>query len=75
MQKTVETNELSLVIENWLDTLSKADRALFVRRYWYGDSVKTLSKAVCCKENTLSVRLLRLRQSLKNFLESEGYEI
>lgn len=75
VQKTVEANELSEIIDNWLMTLSKSDRALFVKRYWYGDSVSKLSKEVGCKENTLTVRLLRLRRSLKEFLEGEGYAI
>lgn len=68
---TDETH-LKAVIEKFLDGLNKESRVLFVRRYWYGDSVKDIAKILHFTENQTSVRLHRLREDLKRHLEKEG---
>lgn len=73
LEKTVETRALGQAIDRFLDTLSKQNRILFLRRYWYGDSVKALAAALGMKESALSVRLLRIRNSLKDYLYKEGF--
>lgn len=70
---TLDGRELGRAIDCWLATLSPENRALFLRRYWFGDSVKDLSKAFGATENALSVRLSRLRAALKQHLTKEGY--
>ena len=57
----------------WLRTLSKENRAIFLRRYWFGDSIKDIAAATGLKENAVSVRLNRLRDKLKDYLYMEGY--
>ena len=64
---------LGRAIDAWLDTLNKENRAIFLRRYWFGDSVKDIATALHMKENAVSVRLSRLRDSLKAYLIKEGY--
>ncbi|NLL39031.1 MAG: sigma-70 family RNA polymerase sigma factor [Clostridiales bacterium] len=68
----VETDEISEVISNWLYTLPKDDRVLFLRRYWYGDSLKKLADECGTTQNRLAGRMYRLRQNLKGALEKEG---
>lgn len=72
MERQLERLELSQLINDWLDQLSPDDRALFVRRYWYGDAVNALAQSSSQSPNQLSQRLLRLRKKLKAVLESEG---
>lgn len=67
-----ESKEITAAINKWLEKQKKEDRIIFVKRYWYGDSVAELSQKTKIAENKLSSRLFRLRQSLKNFLEKEG---
>ena len=67
----IETKALSRLISDWLNTLPKEDRILFVRRYWYGDSVKELASAIGTTPNKLARRMYRLRSNLKDFLEKE----
>jgi RNA polymerase sigma-70 factor (ECF subfamily) len=57
----------------WLRTLSKENRAIFLRRYWFGDSIKDIAAATGLRENAVSVRLNRLRDKLKDYLYMEGY--
>ncbi len=63
---------LGACIDRFLDTLEVEDRVLFVRRYWFGDSVRELAAMLGCGENRLSVRLFRLRGRLKETLIKEG---
>ena len=64
---------LGRAMDVWLDTLNKGNRAIFLRRYWFGDSVKDIAVAFNMKESAVSVRLSRLRDSLKAYLTKEGY--
>ena len=59
-------------INAFLDTLTKEDRALFVRRYWFGDSVSDLAAARMTASGNISVRLHRIRTKLKDYLYKEG---
>ena len=68
-----EAQELSAAINRFLSTLDKNDRFLFVRRYWYADSVSDLAEASGSSANRISVRLFRLREKLRNTLVKEGY--
>lgn len=64
---------LGQAMDDWLDALNKENRVIFLRRYWFGDSVKNISATFGMKENAVSVRLNRLRSSLKAYLIKEGY--
>lgn len=64
---------LGRAMDAWLDTLNKESRILFLRRYWFGDSVKDIAVSFNMKESAVSVRLSRLRNKLKDYLVKEGY--
>jgi RNA polymerase sigma-70 factor (ECF subfamily) len=42
--QTIESKMLAEIINDWLAKLDKTDRVLFVRRYWFGESVKSLRR-------------------------------
>ena len=73
LEDTLDAREFGLAIDRFLDTLPKQNRILFLRRYWFGDSVKQLSKDFSLAENTVSVRLSRIRNQLKTYLTKEGF--
>lgn len=73
-EELLDARELGRATDRFLDTVSKENRILFLRRYWFGDSVKHLAKAMGMTENTVSVRLSRLRGQLKTYLvDREGF--
>lgn len=76
---TVETElsakELSELLDCFLKTLDKKNRILFVRRYWFSDSVQEIAAAFHISSNSVSARLSRIRRKLKKFLKKEGYEV
>ncbi|MBQ7094507.1 MAG: sigma-70 family RNA polymerase sigma factor [Clostridia bacterium] len=74
-ENAAESNELSRIISDWLYTLPVDDRILFVRRYWYGDSVEYLAQNLSQTRSAVSGRLFRMRKKLRTLLEKEGISI
>ena len=72
LEEIVEAQELGRAIDCFLDTLNKENRILFLRRYWFGDGIQTIAKMRGMTENSVSVRLNRIRSKLRNYLIQEG---
>ena len=60
--------ELTTIIESFLDSLSKENRVIFLRRYWFSDTYADIAKQVGLTENNVSVRLTRIRKELREYL-------
>lgn len=71
IETDIETKELAKSISNWISGLAIDDRVLFLRRYWFGDSLNNLAEESKTTPNKLAGRMYRLRQSLKKSLERE----
>ena len=67
-----DAKELTASINRFLSTLNREDRFLFVRRYWYGDSIADLAAMTKGNTDRISVRLFRIREKLKKSLVKEG---
>ena len=71
-QKTVEdeieARELARIIGEFLDTLTLENRVIFMRRYWFADSYKSIAEFVGLSEKNISVRLTRIREKMKQYL-------
>lgn len=72
VEQALEGKELSRLLDAFLDTLGDEDRNLFVRRYWFFDSVRQLSRSFGITENHVKVKLYRMRKALKQYLEQEA---
>ncbi len=75
VEDEVEARELADRLNRFLATLDEDGRMLFVRRYWYADSISELAARFDMTANHVSVRLSRIRNRLKQYLQKEGYEI
>ncbi len=73
VEQVVDGECLTELINLWLDSLPEDERGLFVRRYWYGDSVQELARDRGCTPNSMAQRMLRLRKELKAALEKEDF--
>lgn len=69
----LDGRELGRKIDAFLDTLNRDARLIFLRRYWFGDSVTQIAKALGMTQNAVSVRLSRTREKLKAYLIREGF--
>lgn len=59
-------------VRDFLEKQDRVSRALFIRRYFYMESVETLAGAFHMKASAVSTRLGRMRARLKQTLEQEG---
>ncbi len=72
VEKEWEAKELVYIIEAFLESLTKENRVIFVRRYWLSDSYDDIANAMGLTVKTISVRLTRMRKKLKQYIEKEG---
>ena len=73
LEEAISARELGQAIDRFLDTLPKDSRIMFLRRYWFGDTVGQIAATLGYSENAVSVRLNRCRSKLRTYLEQEGY--
>ena len=74
-EQELEAKELGEIISVWLGQLSEQQKKLFVRRYWFGDSLEQLSKEFAHPKRLISQRLSRMRSKLKEYLEQQGVSL
>lgn len=70
-ETVLERKALTRLLEEFLSGLSKQDRVIFLRRYWFADSYAEIGDRVALREGTVSVRLSRMRKKLRHFLEQK----
>lgn len=68
----IEAKELARIIESFLDTMTKENRVIFMRRYWFADSCRDIAGFVGLTEKNITVRLTRIRQKLMGYLTERG---
>lgn len=66
--------QLAETISRFLHKQDEVHRKVFVRRYWYGDSLGHIAKMYGIKEKTVATYLYRTREKLKEHLRKEGYD-
>lgn len=69
----LEQKELVRTMESFLDRLSRENRLIFLRRYWFLDSYEAIASLTGLSVKTVSVRLTRLREKLRKYLREEGF--
>ncbi len=73
LEQQLSARALAQAMDAFLDTQTRENRVLFMRRYWFGDSLQEAARVVGLPANTAAVRLSRLRGRLKVHLEQEGF--
>ena len=69
----LDGKELTRAIERFLLTLDADSRNVFLRRYWFYDSVEQIAEGYGTTESWVKSRLLRTRSKLRIYLIKEGY--
>ena len=73
LDEALSARDLGLALDRFLTTLPRDSRVMFLRRYWFGDTVVQIAESLGYSENAVSVRLNRCRSKLRTYLEQEGY--
>lgn len=75
VENQLAVKELTQLLDSFLDTLDKKNRMMFVRRYWYSDSIPDIAARFQISSNNATVRLFRVREKLRIYLRKAGFEI
>lgn len=67
--------ELTQLLNHFLRSLPREHRNLFLRRYWYCESIEDLAKRYTMSQSAVKSNLFRTRNKLKAYLEKEGVGI
>ena len=75
MEEAVDGVLLREALDRFLSALPEEKRKVFVRRYWYMNSVKCIAEGYGMSESEVKSVLFRCRNQLKQYLEKEGYVV
>ena len=75
VEDALERAYLAKLISHFLRTLSDEKMTVFVRRYWYADSIASISAHCGISESKIKSILFRCRNKLKAYLEREDFRI
>ena len=70
-----EAGSTAEIIDDFLYTLNAEHRIIFMRRYWYADSIASIAERFTIGESKVKSMLFRTRNKLKTYLEKEGVQI
>lgn len=68
-------NELGQILDAFLRSLTPENRMVFLRRYWYVDTIAEIAVRYEISESAVQMRLNRTRAKLSAYLEKEGIRV
>ena len=71
----VEDEELGKLISAFLWSEKALDRNVFLRKYWFFDSISDIAERYSMNENSVKSMLFRSRNRLREFLRKEGIDV
>lgn len=71
----ISMKELGTLLDSFLHALSRENRMIFMRRYWFADSVAQIAKRYGMSESAVTMRLSRTREKLRAYLTKEGINV
>ena len=74
-ERKLEGEELGEVLNRFLESLSVDNRVIFLRRYWYLDTVAEIARRYGMTESKVKTQLHRTRAKLHSFLAKEGITV
>lgn len=75
MEEILDQEFLKQKIAAFVEGLSMEKRQVFIRRYWFFESISEISHTYGYTPSKVKMMLLRMRDELRLFLENEGYEV
>lgn len=75
VQCRMEAQLLADIISNFLKTQPEVKRNVFLRRYWFMDSIEEIARRYQITQSKVKSMLFRTRNALREHLEKEGYAL
>lgn len=73
VEDELEKREMKDLFNSFLDTLPVTERRVFICRYWYMDSIKSIARQFGFSQSKVTSMLYRLRQKLREQFQKEGW--
>ena len=73
--REMAAKELGMVLDRFLRTLTQENQMIFLRRYWYVDTIAEIAVRYGISESAVQMRLNRTRAKLCTYLEKEGVNV
>ena len=67
----ISDDTLKKLINEFLGSVSRDKRMIFVRHYWFGESISEISESYGFSESKIKTSLHRTRESLRKYLEKK----
>ena len=67
--------EIGRAMNAFLEALSQENRVIFLRRYWFCDTIAEIAQRYGISESKVKMRLHRTRNKLAEFLSKEGITV
>lgn len=75
VEDIVENKRIESAIGDFLWQQGVEKRNVFIRRYWYLDSIESICKSTGFSQSKVKSILFEMRKKLRIYLESEGIEV
>ncbi len=75
VESEIEKKYIGSMIDKFLWQQSEEKRNVFIRRYWYFDSIETICKRTGFSQSKVKSMLYEMRRKLRKYLEEEGIEV
>ena len=75
LEEEADLRALGEAISGYLDTVSQEARRVFLRRYWYCDTLAEAAARYGYTQGKVKSLLFRTRRGLRDYLIQEGYEL
>ena len=71
----VSSKEIGRAMNVFLENLSQESRVIFLRRYWFCDTIAEIAELYGISESKVKMRLHRTRTQLADYLNKEGITV
>ena len=71
----IEARELGRLLDAFLRTLTPENQMVFLRRYWYADTVAQIAARYGIGQSAVQMRLSRTKGKLAAYLAKEGIQV
>jgi RNA polymerase sigma-70 factor (ECF subfamily) len=75
LDERIHAQELAKALSVFLRGLSEVECNVFLRRYWYFDTIRVIAARYAFSESRVKMMLTRTRKKLRNYLQKEGYVV
>lgn len=75
VESEVESRQIERMIDKFLWRQGEEKRNVFIRRYWYFDSIESICHSTGFSQSKVKSMLYEMRQKLRTYLESEGIKV